>query len=241
MTLTLRSNAAAIALMSFCAFSSLAGAAPPDANLFTSYSLSGGYTNVNFLVCGSVPGSDGCYGSGMVGPFGHVGAMVESHGRTVSDAVRHNFFVVDVAGGAGQNDVILYRYELTNTVVPPYDTVTYKLTKQLTLPLAGGANVRCSLAANAGFLFVGTDKSTSAVEVSKETFAVTSIGGFSNDPTVSAITTDDRGFVVIAFGSAAGGGNVVIGPEGSAVQDGGGTAFLLPSMQGLSSKDLPTD
>ncbi len=30
--------------------------------------------------------------------------------------------------------------------------------------------------------------------------------------TVSAITTDDRGFVVIAFGSAAAGGSVVIGP-----------------------------
>jgi hypothetical protein len=237
MIVRLRSSAAPLALLSLCAFSSIAGTAP-DANLFTSYSLSS--TEISFLVCGSVPGSDGCYGSGTLGPFGHVGAIVSSPGKTVGDAVSRDVFVVDVAGGAAQDTVILYRYELTNTVNPPYDTVSYKLTKQVTLPLKGGTAVRCSLAANTGFLFVGTNRSTSAVEVSKDTFAITSVGGFSNDPVVSAITTDDRGFVTIAFGTAGSGGNVVFGPTGGEVQDGGGAAFAVPAMQGLSTADLPT-
>ena len=168
--------------------------------------------------------------------------MVASHGNTVGDAVNHDIFIIDVAGGTGHTEVILYRYELTHTVVPPNDTATFKLTKQVTLPLTGEAKVRCFMAANTGSVFIGTDRSTSAVEVAKDGFAMTSLAGGSGSATVSAITTDDRGFVLVSFGSgAATSGNFVIAPDGKEIQGGGDTLFAVPTMQGLSTKDLPTD
>ena len=182
----------------------------------------------------------GCSGSGSFGPFGHVGAMIEGSPTWFQNAVARDVFIVDVAGGAAGNEVVLYRYEITNTVSPPYDAVSYKLLKTVTLPLIGGATVRCSMAANAGFLHIGTNKITFAVQVTKQTFAITDVGGFSDEPTVSAITADDRGYVTIAFSGSGTGGSYVYGPTGEPVQDGGGATFLLPSTQGLSTQDVPT-
>jgi len=168
--------------------------------------------------------------------------MVAGQGKVAGSVVTYDVYIVDVAGGAKNNEVILYSYALTNTVDPPYDTVTYELIKKVSLPLTGGKAVRCSLADNGKFLFVGTDKSTSAVEVAKEGYTVSTIGGFSNNPTVAAITTDNRGYVIVSFGADSGGpgGNVDFGPDGSSVGDGGGATFLLPTTQGISSKDVPT-
>lgn len=137
----------------------------------------------------------------------------------------------------------MYRYALTNTVQPPNDAVTYKLSKKITLPLTGGTNVRCSLASNAGFLFVGTDKSTSVVRVAKNGLTLASFAGISNNPTVSAITADANGFVMVAFGGNAAGpaGNIEFGPTGNIFGDGGGVWFTLPSNQGISTTDRPTD
>jgi len=245
MTSPLRHAAQVLTLILSCIISPfVAAAAAPDAGLYTGYVFSGSYSSVSFFVCGSVPGSSGCYGSGSLGPFGHAGAMLESGARTVGNAVSHTIYVVDVAGGASGTDVVLYRYLLTNTVQPPYDSVTYKLTKKLTLPLTGGANVRCSLASNAGFLFIGTDQSTSVVRVAKTGFALNSFGGFSNNPTVAAITTDAHGFVIVSFGANGGipgGGHIDFGPTGDPVADGGGAWFTAPSNQGISTKELPTD
>jgi hypothetical protein len=242
MTISLRSALVGLVLLAPGLCTSIARAAAPDAGLYTGYYLSSDYTGVTFIVCGSVPGSDGCYGFGTLGPFGHIGAMVEGNGKIVGSVVNHDIYVVDVAGGANGKEVILNSYTLTNTVNPPYDTVTYELTKQLSLPLSGGKEVRCSLADNGKFLFVGTDKSTSAVVVAKDGYAVTSVGGFSNNPTVAAITTDNRGYVIVAFGANSGGpgGNVDFGPDGTVVSDGGGAWFLVPTTQGISSKDVPT-
>lgn len=81
-----------------CVLATIAAATPPpDAGLFNGYVLSNGYRSVTLFVCGSVPGTEGCYGSGELGPFGHVGAMVESGAHTVGNVVTHNIYVVDVA------------------------------------------------------------------------------------------------------------------------------------------------
>jgi len=242
MTVSLRSALVGLALLAPGLFTAIARAAPPDAGLYTGYYLSSDRKDVTFIVCGSVPGSDGCYGSGLLGPFGHVGAMVEGNGKIVGSVVNHHIYVVDVAGGASGTEVVLYSYTLTNTVNPPNDTVTYELTKQLSLPLSGGKAVRCSLADNGKFLFVGTDQSTSAAVVAKDGYAVTSYGGGSNNPTVAAITTDNRGYVIVAFGANSGGpgSNIDFDPDGTVFADGGGAWFLVPTTQGISSKDVPT-
>jgi hypothetical protein len=240
MTSPLRTTFQGLALTLCWALSPFAAAATPlDATLFTGYTLLSDYSGVSFFVCGSVPGSDGCYGSGTLGPFKHIGAMLEGGPRTVGDVVSRNIYIVDVAGGTTGTDVVLYRYVLTNTVTPPYDAVAYKLLKQVTLPLTGGAKSRCSMAANAGYLFIGTDQSTSAVRVTKNGFALQSIGGFSNNPTVASITTDANGFVIVTFNGTGGGGFVAFGPNGQAEEDGGGMWFTVPTNQGISTQDVP--
>ena len=57
------------------------------------------------------------------------------------------------------------------------------------------------MAANSSALFIGTNKSTQAVEVSKGQWAVTSVGGFSPPLTVAAIGADINGFVTVTFGA----------------------------------------
>ena len=57
------------ALFAFACFASSPGlqAAAIDATLYTKYSLDIPHTNVVWSVCGSLPGSSGCYGSGSLG------------------------------------------------------------------------------------------------------------------------------------------------------------------------------
>jgi len=236
-------GARALGLLLIIAFSPAARAALPDAGLFTTYSFSSGYTEVSFSVCGYLPESDGCYGGGSLGPFGYVGAILEGYASVKGDSVNRNIYVVDIAAGTSGDEVVLYRYEKTDTVTDgSYDTVTVKLTGTVKLPLVGGATARCSMAGNANYIYIGTDQSPFAVALAKGSLAMSEIGGFSNDPTVASITTNDAGDIVVAFGADAGGpgGIVVLGPDGQFLEDGGGAYFTLTSTQGLSTKDLPT-
>jgi hypothetical protein len=97
------------------------------------------------------------------------------------------------------------------------------LTNKVTLPLVGGSGVRCSMAANSGFVFIGTDQSTQAVRLTKGSLEMQTIGGFSNAPTVTSITANAYGYVIVSFG---GGsvipGVVIFGPSGNVEGDGGG-------------------
>ena len=52
-----------------------------DSTLFTTYNLGGNNTNISWSVCGSLPGTSGCYGGGSLGPFGRIGAMIEGNPR----------------------------------------------------------------------------------------------------------------------------------------------------------------
>lgn len=52
----------------------LFGAALPlyaalDSTLFTNYKLNPGGKTIEWVVCGSLPGTSGCYGSGSLGPL----------------------------------------------------------------------------------------------------------------------------------------------------------------------------
>ncbi len=151
--------------------------------------------------------------------------------------------MVDSAASIGTG-VALNVYKKTDVVTSSFDTTTVTLLKTVSLPLTGGSGAVAYMAANNGYLFIGTNLSTSAVRVQKSNLALESIGGFSPPINVSSITTDKYGFVTVAFGdSIEGSGNngfVQFGPDGNGVGDGGGAWFMLSTDQALTTATLPT-
>ncbi|MEP6899135.1 MAG: hypothetical protein ABI870_11435 [Rhodanobacter sp.] len=211
---------------------------PPDSGLYTTYSFgdAGGY--VLWLVCGSTVGSDGCYGSGNLGPFGHAGAIIEGNETVSGKTVTRNIYVVDDAanGGAG---VKLYIYTKTDVVSSPYDQITVNLTGTLSLPLVGGAGAVSYIAANKGFLFTGTSRSQEAVRIEKDNLSITELGGFSPPINVSSITADKYGFVTVNFGGSSGfGGFYAFDPSGNFDEDGGGNDLVAGNANGISIGSL---
>jgi hypothetical protein len=222
---------------------SAAASTAPDANLFTSYDASANYQTISYLVCGSTAQTSGCYASGSVGPFGRVGAMIEGNQSISGSTVVRYIYIVDVASGNNSNGVTLNVYKKVDQITASSDTVTVTLTKKVTLPLTGGLSVHCSMAANSGFLFIGTDQSTQAVRVQKSNLSILTVGGFSPPINVSAITANKYGYVTVTFGGSSTnvGGTVWFAPNGGTVQDGGGAYFLLDTINGVSTAatDLP--
>lgn len=219
-------------------------ATPPDANLYTSYFFGTGYQNISWVVCGSTANTEGCYDSGNLGPFGEAGALIEGNpsiNYSTSTVTRY-VYVVDGAVGGGTG-VALNVYKKTDVVTSTFDTTTVTLIKTVSLPLTGGTSSICSMAANNGFLFIGTNQSPFAVRVQKSNLAVTQVGGFSPPINVTSITSDKYGFIAVTFGSPDGGGesgNVEFAPNGQSVGDGGGAWFMLDTFAGLTTTNLPT-
>jgi hypothetical protein len=213
-----------------------APAAPIDATLYTRYNIDQAHSIIGWNVCGSLPGSSGCYGSGSLGPFGMVGAVMEGEPKTnrTANTVTRAIYVVDYLSGPNQNEVVLYVYTKVDTITTDSDTVTVTLSQTISLPLVGGLPSQVSMAANKQFLFIGTNNSTEAVEINKRTFSVTQLGGFS-PITVSAITADPYGYVTLSFGSFSSSDTdfTVVGPNGSAVEDGVGNGFMLNTDQAI--------
>jgi hypothetical protein len=210
---------------------------PPDATLYTTYNLDTAHTNIGWIVCGSTQNTEGCYSAGNLGPFGKVGALLEGNPKVdlTMNTVTRAIYVLDIASGANQNEVVLDVYAKVDTITPDYDTVTVTLSRTISLPLVGGTSVQASMAANKEFLFIGTNRSSQAVEMDKRTFSVTQVGGFTPPINVSAITADQYGYVTVSFGSFNGGdtGFVVFGPDGGVEEDGGGSQFMLNTVQAV--------
>jgi hypothetical protein len=107
--------------------------------------------------------------------------------------------------------------------------------------LKGGATgVRASMAANANFIFVGTNQSPVAVKIQKSNFALSQISLFSPSMNVAAITADPYGYVTITFGSFSTSENafVVFDANGLGLEDGGGADFMLNVKDGVLSNTL---
>jgi len=212
-------------------------ATPPDATLFTTYNIDTAHTSVGWSVCGSLPGSSGCYGSGSLGPFGKVGALLEGEPKVdfTANTVTRAIYVVDIASGTNQNEVALDVYTKVDMITTDFDTVTVTLSRTITLPLTGGTSALTSMAANKQFLFVGTNRTSDAVEMNKRTFSITQLGGFSPPINVFAITADQYGYVTLSYGSFSGfdTGFIVVGPDGTEQEDGGGSQFMLNTVQAV--------
>src|SRR5437763_12702004 len=93
-------------------------AAPLDALPIARYNTDIAHTTVNWNVCGSLPGSSGCYGSGRVGPFGQAGALVDGEPQTDRNAntVTRAIYVLDYRSGPNPNEVVLYVYTKGDTI-----------------------------------------------------------------------------------------------------------------------------
>lgn len=209
----------------------------PDSGLYTSYTFSNGYTSVFWSVCGSTQGSDGCYDSGTLGPFGKAGAVIEGNPvvNFATSTVTRNIYVVDEAANGGTG-VALYVYTKTDVVGSTYDTITVNLTNTIPLPsLTGGTSATTYMAANDKILFIATNQGTASVEVQKTGLAVTQIGGFGDN--VSAITANQYGYVDVTYGNVA---FETFRPDGSGDGGGGGAEFVAGTQASLSTANLAT-
>jgi hypothetical protein len=208
-----------------------------DSTLYTTYTMTSDETSVSWIVCGSTAQSSGCYGSGSIGPFVKLGAIMEGNPSTKGNVVTRAIYAVD----SGNSSVVLYVYRKTDTITSSFDTVSVTLARTVTLQLTGGSTAQTSMAANTGFLFIGTDQSPNAYEVKKSNLSLTQIGGFSPPLNVTAITADQYGYVTVTQGEPSAGatGFTVIGPDGFAVEDGGGAPFMLNTVTATLSSTLP--
>lgn len=215
-------------------------AAAIDSTLFTTYDTQSPYTSVGFSVCGSLPQSVGCYGGGALGPFGLVGAMIE--GNPVQNkkkgTVTRYIYVLDVASGTSGKDVALYVYKRVDTITLSDDSIALTLTKTVTLPLVGGSGTVAYMAANSNFLFMGTSKNGMVAIVKKSNFAITQYGNSALP--LDSITADQYGYVTVEAGNTQSNQFQVFGPNSDFGETGGGTAFMLNTVQGtLPSAVVP--
>jgi hypothetical protein len=218
--------------------------APLDSGLFTTFSLDVGFTNATYFVCGTIPPSEGCYATGVIGPFGKVGAMLQGNVATnVSKGTATRYiYVLDVAYGAKANGVALYVYKKIDVIdeAGGTDTVTITLSKNLVLPLLGGASTRASMAGNNDFLIIGTNKGPGTVTVAKSNLVVTPLpqAGGGN---VKAIAVDQYGFVTVSLGTFTTdtGGFFVLSPSGVMVESGAGTSFVINNRQAFLPSSIP--
>lgn len=210
----------------------------PDSTLYTSYTVSSSLQSVEWVVCGSTTETDGCYASGSLGTFGHVGAMLEGQPVVSGNAVTREIYVLDTASATG---VSLFVYTKTDVVSASNDQVTVTPTQTISLPLVGGSSVTASMAANASYLFVGTNQSTRAVKIAKDAWTVTTVGGFSPPITVASITANPYGYVTVTFGAPGGqsSGFIVFGPSGGGQGDGGGPDIILNDLNAVVPLPLP--
>jgi hypothetical protein len=199
-----------------------------DSGLFTTYTTDSAKTTLSWVVCGTIGTGSGCYSSGQLGPFGQMGSIVES--AKVIDiregTVTRFLYVVDQAYGSGQNGVALYVYQRIDTIASEYDNTKFTLKKTISLPLVGGSQAVVFLAANKGYLVIGTSNSTVPVEVNKRTHAITPLTIISQTPI--SITADNYGYVTVTSAN----GFFVVGPDGALREDGGGSPFMINDLLG---------
>lgn len=215
---------------------------PPDNSLLTTYSFDNAYSSAYFSVCGSLPGSEGCYGGGTLGPFGHAGALIEGNEVVRGTIVTRDIYVVD--DKAGGTTVKLYVYRKTDTISGADDSISTSLLNTISLPLTGGANAKSYMAADTNFLFIGTSLSQSAVKVAKSDLTFQPLGGFSGPAPiyVSSATSNKYGSVTVTFSDNSGvyTGFYSFDPYGNFSEDGGGADYLLGTSTALTTANLVT-
>ncbi len=156
--------------------------------------------------------------------------MMEGEPRTHlrTNTVTRAIYVLDVAAGPNHDQVVLNVFKKTDVITSDFDTVSVALSEAITLPLTGASSAEGLMAANKDFLLVGTTQNPSAVELDKKTFKITPIGTFRVN--LSSITADEYGYISASFSDSE---FFTIYPDGTIGANGGGSQFMLNTVQGV--------
>ncbi len=204
------------------AFSAHAQNRNPDRTLFTTYEINHSLTQFTWFTCGTLPLTEGCYGSGFLGPFTDACAIVQNVPAPVNlNTVLRYIYVLDT--GSSPSGATLTVYRRTDMVSSSDDTITITTIAVVPLPtVVGGPGVTCYVAQNPTNVYAATNQSTIATAINKATFSTSLAGDFSTN--VVAITADSYGYVTILQASNA---FTVYGPNGEPEEDGGGNYFMI--------------
>jgi hypothetical protein len=191
---------------------------PPGSGLYTTYTL-GGDTG-SYTVCGRIGKSQGCFATGSFPQRFEEGcAMLEGTAKTKGDVITRMIYILDKRS-ADNTPVQLLVFRRTDTVSNDDVTVQLQLIEQVSLGITGGSQAQCSMAANAKYVYAGTNVDTNAVSVDKSSYAVVPIGQFVPPATLTSITAEDRGYVSLQFTA----GFYLYDPTGNLEGSGGGDA-----------------
>lgn len=228
---------------------SLAAPAPQvsvdGSNLMTAFWFANNYTDVELLVCGSVPHTSGCFGSGSLGPFGKVGALIV--GTAVADPVAHtitqDIYAVEQAyNGAPITKLYVYRLVETIDATNGRADVTVARVKTVPLPLKGGLGAKTFLASNGHALYIATDQDPHAITVEKHGFAIAQVYTLAPGSNVSSLTANEDGCVGVTSGQSGGSdGNILLCSNGNGGLESVGTNFVVGSTNGVSSAYVITE
>ncbi len=153
------------------------GQAAPAPYYYSTYERFG--ANILWMTCGYNATSEGCFGSGDLGPFGRPCAVAgEPQLVVVADSV---------PGNSPQS--LLYFYTRNESATP-----SATLAKTVAVAIPSSATATCHLAVNGNFAYFGTSASSTFYKIDLRTYALTS--GSSCGGATSAITVSDKAVVV---------------------------------------------
>ncbi len=182
---------------------------------YTSYTAPPPYEYLGWTLCGRNFNSSGCFASGNLGRFGKADALIEGNPSVVDGStITHAIYVVDTEGRHHGTGVTLYVYKETIIVNDP-GASTVTLLTTVPLKLTGGGSAICSMVGNDKFLFIATNQTKYALRVRKSDLTVTNAGEWGLGAKVSSMSSDERGYITINFGSGGTNfGNIQYAPDG---------------------------
>jgi hypothetical protein len=165
-----------------------------DSQLFANFNI--GNNVVQFLVCGELPQTEGCFTEATLSPpFERACAVLQGVPKTKGNVMTRAIYVLDKRTSPG-NPVQLYVYTRKDTLTDTDDIIKVTLQDVLALAITGGSSSHCSMAADKKFLFAATDANPNAIRVSKSDLSMLTFNG-GNSGGVTSITADDRGFIAL--------------------------------------------
>ena len=206
---------------------------PSVPSLITTYKVG---TDISWSTCGLVYNTKGCFSAGSITGLSRPCAILAGVTEQVSTATSQYIYILEsgVQPGEAATLKVYSKVELVNeTVSPPGtpppaspETTTIKLLKSIRVPLTGGPDASCFMAANDGFVFLGTNQNDHVVRVAKENLAVSAFRQLEPDLAVSQITADGLGYIVVSFRKGRKIASYTFDSNGKRFESASGTLFV---------------